>query len=124
MGSSIFPVKASSGSVPEAAEIGANIFGKPSEQIARDTPKYAFTEFISLRFCRGIQLEEDTTDGGRIWFNTVKTYLEQDGIGPLWWGRTAEERDAVQLVLGRPKPQTQEEEEEANRSIYYQAFKS
>lgn len=120
MGSSIFPVKDSSSSVPEATERGANIFGKTSEQIARDTPKYAFTEFISLQFCRGIQLEEDTTNGGRIWANTVKLFLEQDGIGPVWWGRTAEERDAVQLVVGKLRPQTPEkEEEEANRSIYY-----
>ena len=114
MGSSIFPIKASSRNVPEAADTATNIFGKTVVQIARDTPEYGFTEFITLKFRRGIQLEDDTTDEGRIWANTVKTYLAQDGVGPAWWGRTAEDRDAVQLVVGRPKPQTQEE----HRSIH------
>lgn len=120
MGSSIFPVRASSGNVPEAAGIRTNIFGKTSEQIASDTPKYAFTEFITLKFRRGIQLEEDTTNEGRIWANTVRTYLEQNGVGPVWWGRTAEERDVVHLVVGRPKSSTQEE----HRSIFYKASAS
>ena len=66
-----------------------------------------------------MQLEEDTTNGGRIWASRAKTHLEQDGIGPVWWGPTAEERDAVRLVVGKLRPQTPEEEEEVNRSIYF-----
>lgn len=117
MRSSIFPIKPFTTEVPVTA---TNVFGRSPEQIARETPKYAFTEFITLKFRRGIQLEDDTTNEGRIWANTVKTYLEHDGVGTVWWGRTAEDRDAVQLVVGKPKLQTQEE----HRSIYYKASTS
>ena len=100
--SSLFPYKSpSTFASQQPAEPGTNIFGKTSEQIAQEKPEYAFTELINLNFPQGIQLELDTTNEGRIWASTVKTYLEQDGVGQVWWGRKDEERDAVQLVIGR-----------------------
>ena len=84
------------------AELHAEIYDKTPQEIARDTPKYAFTEFITFKFRQGVQLEDDSTTEGRIWANTVKTYLEQDDVGTVWWGRTVEERDTVILVVGKP----------------------
>ena len=72
---------------------------KTPGEIARDTPKYALTEFITLKFRQGVHIEEDTTNEGRIWANTMKTYIEQDGVDIVWWGRTFEEQDTVKLLV-------------------------
>ena len=70
-------------------------------------PQYAFTESIGLNFLQGVQLEVDTTNEGHIWADTVKTYLDQFGVGQVSWGRTLEEQDAVKLVIGWSKLQSQ-----------------
>lgn len=55
--------------------------------------------FITLNFRQGVHIEEDTTYGGRIWANTIKTHIEQDGIGILWWVRPFEEQNTVKLLV-------------------------
>ena len=64
--------------------------------------------FITLDFLQGVDIEEDTTNEGRIRANTIETCIEQDSVGIVWWGRTFEEQDTIKLLVGELDTPTQD----------------
>lgn len=63
--------------------------------------KYAFTEFMTFEFSQHAAIEEITTKEGKIWAQTVKTFIEQEKTGLVWWGRTVEQAETVRLLIGK-----------------------
>jgi len=64
-------------------------------------PPYAFTEIRTFRISENSEIETEATDEGTIWARIIRTYLEDEGTGLVWWGRLAEAPQVVKLVVGR-----------------------
>jgi hypothetical protein len=64
-------------------------------------PAYAFTEIRTFRVAENSVIENDATDEGKIWAHTIRTHLEDEGTGLVWWGRLVESPQVVKLVIGR-----------------------
>jgi hypothetical protein len=63
--------------------------------------EYAFTEFMTFEFSQHTAIEEITTIEGKIWAQIVKTLIEQEKTGLVWWGRTVEQVETVRLLIGK-----------------------
>jgi hypothetical protein len=47
--------------------------------------EYAFTEFMTFEFSQHTAIEEITTIEGKIWAQIVKTLIEQEKTGLVYW---------------------------------------
>jgi hypothetical protein len=64
------------------------------------SPDYAFTEIRTFHDTEESVIEDEASEEGKIWANTVRTYLENEGTKLLWWGRLLEAPQVVKLAIG------------------------
>ena len=76
----------------------------PGTATGQPQPKaqeYAFTEIKTFHIPVGKNLEDgDSSEEGQIWAHTIRTYLENEGTGLVWWGRLFDVPSVVKLVIG------------------------
>ena len=84
----------------ETRHAATNIFGKTAEQLREGVPEYAITEFITLNFRAPALIDNQSTPEGEAWAYAVRTYLSQQGRGPIWWGHDEGEWATIRLLVG------------------------
>lgn len=66
---------------------------------------YAFTEGLTFTFPPesppGTTLVDETTPAGQIWAATVKTYLELEQVGTVYWALLHEAPQTTKLLIGK-----------------------
>lgn len=67
-------------------------------------PPYEGTEVIGFQFSNSTDpasLSDESTELGKIWAATLKTYLDHPETGIVWWGIVHDAPNKAKLFIGK-----------------------
>ena len=62
------------------------------------------TEFATLPLAVGAEVEDLSSEAGKVWHSSLDTVSQQDGFQRLYWGREVENDNVLNLFIGKTAP--------------------